>query len=167
MNQLVLPNDTNTLNNLMGGILLHWMDIAAAISAQKHAGTVCVTAAVDNVSFAMPIKLGHVVTISAKVVRAFNTSLEVHLEVWAQDLIEGSKYKCNEAFYTFVSLNSEGKRIGVPQLKPESDQERELYENSLLRRQMKLLMAGKIKIKDAAEIHDLFRKWLEDHEKHS
>ena len=77
MNELVLPNDTNTLNNLMGGRLLHWMDIAAAISGQKHCNRIVVTASVDNVSFKHPIKLGDVVTIEARVTRAFTTSVIV------------------------------------------------------------------------------------------
>ena len=83
MNELVLPNDTNTLNNLMGGRLLHWMDIAAAIAAQKHCSRIVVTASVDHVSFQHAIKLGDVVTIEAKVSRAFNTSVEVRVFVWA------------------------------------------------------------------------------------
>ena len=86
MNELVLPNDTNTLNNLMGGRLLHWMDIAAAISAQKHCNRTVVTASVDNVSFKHPIKLGDVVNIEAKITRAFNTSVEVRLAVLASPL---------------------------------------------------------------------------------
>jgi len=91
MNELVLPNDTNTLNNLMGGRLLHWMDIAAAISAQKHCNRIVVTASVDNVSFKQPIKLGDVITIEAKVTRAFNTSVEVRLDVWAENIPSGSR----------------------------------------------------------------------------
>ena len=86
MSELVLPNDTNTLGNLMGGKLMHWMDIAAAISAMKHCNAPVVTASVDNVSFASPIKLGNLLTIESKVTRAFNTSMEVYLRVWAEDL---------------------------------------------------------------------------------
>src|ERR1700739_3356427 len=103
MNELVLPNDTNTLHNLMGGRLLHWMDICSAIAAQKHANAICVTAAVNNVAFNQAIKLGDVVTLQAKCVRSFNTSMEIHIEVWRQNLKEGNKVKCNEAFYTFVA----------------------------------------------------------------
>ena len=99
MNELVLPNDTNTLNSLMGGRMLHWMDIAAAISAQKHCNNIVVTASVDNVSFHHPIKLGDVITIEAKVSRAFNTSLEVRLDVWAENIPSGSRVKSNEAYY--------------------------------------------------------------------
>ncbi|HJP61844.1 MAG TPA: acyl-CoA thioesterase [Mucilaginibacter sp.] len=105
MNELVLPNDTNTLHNLMGGRLLHWMDIAAAISAQKHCNRIVVTASVDNVSFKNAIKLGDVVTIEAKVTRAFTTSVEVRLDVWAQNIPSATKVKSNEAYYTFVAVD--------------------------------------------------------------
>jgi acyl-CoA hydrolase len=108
MNELVLPNDTNTLNNLMGGRLLHWMDIAAAISAQKHCNRVVVTASVDNVSFKHPIKLGDVITIEAKVSRAFTTSVEVRMDVYAENIPSGTKVKSNEAYYTFVALTKTG-----------------------------------------------------------
>jgi len=118
MNELVLPNDTNTLNNLMGGRLLHWMDIAAAISAQKHCNRIVVTASVDNVSFQHPIKLGDVITINAQVTRAFNTSVEVLLSVWAENIPSGSRVKSNEAFYTFVALDQDGKTVQVPGITP-------------------------------------------------
>src|ERR1700712_3732213 len=107
MNELVLPNDTNTLNNLMGGRLLHWMDIAAAIAAQKHCNRIVVTASVDNVSFKHAVKLADVITIESKVTRAFNTSVEVRLDVWAQNIPSGSKIKSNEAYYTFVALDND------------------------------------------------------------
>src|ERR1700751_5389848 len=86
MNELVLPNDTNTLGNLMGGRLMHWMDIAAAISSQKHCNCPVVTASVDNVSFAKPIKLGNLLTIESRLTRSFHTSMEVYLRVWGEDL---------------------------------------------------------------------------------
>src|SRR5690606_10019030 len=105
MNELVLPNDTNTLNNLMGGRLLHWMDIAAAISAQKHCNRIVVTASVDNVSFRHPVKLGDVISIEAQVTRAFNTSVEVRLTVYAQNIPSGTRIQSNQAYYTFVALD--------------------------------------------------------------
>ena len=109
MTQLVLPNDTNNLDNLRGGTLLHWMDLASAISAQKHSNQIVVTASVDHVSFENPIKKGDVVTLKAKVTRAFNTSMEVHIEVWAENIPAKRKMKSNEAFFTFVALNDLGK----------------------------------------------------------
>lgn len=157
MNELVLPNDTNTLNNLMGGRLLHWMDIAAAISAQKHCNRIVVTASVDNVSFKHPVKLGDVISIEAKVTRAFNTSVEVQLVVWAQNIPSGTKVRSNEAFYTFVAIDQNGRTIQVPQLEPETDEEKKLYAGALQRRELRLVLAGKLKPKDATEIQNLFR----------
>src|SRR2546430_13976803 len=94
MTELVLPNDTNTFGNLMGGRLMYWMDIAAALAAMKHCGTPVVTASVDNISFENPIKLGNVVHIEARVSRAFNTSMEVHMNVWGEDALH--QYKRSE-----------------------------------------------------------------------
>lgn len=156
MNELVLPNDTNTLNNLMGGRLLHWMDIAAAMSAQKHSNRTVVTASVDNVSFKQPIKLGDVVNIEAKVTRAFNTSVEVRLDVWAQNIPSGTKVKSNEAYYTFVALDTDGNTVSVPELRPETGEEISLFEGALRRRQLRLILSGKMKPDDATELKALF-----------
>ena len=156
MNELVLPNDTNTLNNLMGGRLLHWMDIAAAISAQKHCNNIVVTASVDNVSFSHPIKLGDVVTIHAKVTRAFNTSVEVRLDVWAENIPSGHRVKSNEAYYTFVAVDNNSKTISVPTLVPQTEEEKELFNGALRRRQLRLILGGKMKPDDATELKALF-----------
>jgi len=156
MNELVLPNDTNPLNNLMGGRLLHWMDIAAAISAQKHCNRVVVTASVDNVSFQHPIKLGDVVTLHAKVTRAFNTSVEVRLVVWAENIPSGEKIKSNEAYYTFVALDENGKNVPVPGINPETEKEQELFDGALRRRQLRLILGGKMNPDDATELKALF-----------
>lgn len=157
MNELVLPNDTNPLNNLMGGRLLHWMDIAAAIAAQKHSNRVVVTASVDNVSFQHPVKLGDVITIKAKVTRAFNTSLEVRIIVWAENIPTGTKIKSNEAFYTFVALDNDGKTVPVPALIAQTDGEKELFEGALRRRQLRLILGGRMKPEDATELKALFK----------
>lgn len=156
MNELVLPNDTNTLNNLMGGRLLHWMDIAAAISAQKHCNRIVVTASVDNVSFKQPIKLGDVITIEAKVTRAFNTSVEVRLDVWAENIPSGARVKSNEAYYTFVAIDQSGRTIPVPEILPETEDEIELFAGALRRRQLRLILSGKMKANDAKELRALF-----------
>jgi acyl-CoA hydrolase len=156
MNELVLPNDTNPLNNLMGGRLLHWMDIAAAISAQKHCNRVVVTASVDNVSFQHPIKLGDVVTIQAKVTRAFHTSVEVRLVVWAENIPSGEKVKSNEAYYTFVALDENGKTVPVPSITPETEKEQALFDGALRRRQLRLILGGKMNPDDATELKALF-----------
>ncbi|HMG69075.1 MAG TPA: acyl-CoA thioesterase, partial [Chitinophagaceae bacterium] len=106
MTEIVLPNDTNVFGNLMGGRLMYWMDIAAAIAAQKHCNGHVVTASVDNISFENPVRIGNTVHIEARVTRAFNTSMEIHLKVWGEDHIQQYKYKSNEAYYTFVALDS-------------------------------------------------------------
>mgnify|MGYP002633569589 len=156
MNELVLPNDTNTLNNLMGGRLLHWMDIAAAISAQKHCNNIVVTASVDNVSFKHAIKLGDVITIEAKVTRSFSTSMEVRIDVWAENIPSGTRVRSNEAYYTFVAIDADGKTVPVPELMPESELEKKLFDGALRRRQLRLVLAGKMKANDATELKALF-----------
>lgn len=158
MTELVLPNDTNTFGNLMGGRLMYWMDIAAALAAMKHCSSPVVTASVDNISFEAPIKLGNVVHIEAKVSRAFNSSMEVHLNVWGEDAIQQYKYKSNEAYYTFVALDPNGKPRPVPGLTPESEEEKKLFEGALRRRQIRLILGGKMKPDDAAELKALFIK---------
>jgi len=159
MTELVLPNDTNTLGNLMGGRLMHWMDIAAAISAMRHCNTPVVTASVDNVSFALPIKLGNILTIESKVTRSFNSSMEVYLKVWAEDLNAQTRYLSNEAYLTFVSLSSEeGKPAKVAELIPETEEEKEKYAGALRRRQLRLILGGKMKVDDASELKALFFK---------
>jgi acyl-CoA hydrolase len=156
MTEIVLPNDTNVLNNLRGGKILHWMDIACAIAGGKHSNAVVVTASVDNVSFENPIKLGDVVTITAKVTRAFNTSMELHCEVWAENLPSQTRYKCNEAYYTFVALDSNGKPKKVTGLVPETDEEKKQYEMAMRRRELRLVLAGRLKASDAKELKAVF-----------
>jgi acyl-CoA hydrolase len=154
MNEIVLPNDTNGLGNMMGGRLLHLMDICAAISAQRHANRVCVTASVDTVEFQAPIFLGDVVVIESQVNRAFRTSLEIELNVWAENPREQSRRKCNRAFFTFVALDDEGRPVDVPPIHPETDEEKIRYENAGKRREMRLLMSGRIKLEDAEQMKE-------------
>lgn len=158
MTELVLPNDTNTFGNLMGGRLMYWMDIAAALAAMKHCSAPVVTASVDNISFENPIKLGNVVHIQAKVSRSFNTSMEVHMNVWGEDALHQYKYKSNEAYYTFVALDPNGKPRKVPELVPETPEEVKLFEGALRRRQLRLILGGKMKPDDATELKALFGK---------
>jgi acyl-CoA hydrolase len=153
--KIVLPNDTNVLANLMGGQLLNWMDITAGISAQRHSRRVVVTASVNNVSFNHPIKLGDVVTIEAKVSRAFTSSMEVYLDVYV-DLSNGTKKKSNEAIYTFVAVDQNGSPIEVPELLAETELEKERYAGALRRRQLSLILAGKMKPEAATELKALF-----------
>jgi acyl-CoA hydrolase len=152
MTEIVLPNDTNSLHNLRGGKILHWMDIASAIAAGKHSNAVVVTASVDNVSFENPIKLGDVVTITAKVTRTFNTSMETHIEVWAENLPSQTRYKCNEAYYTFVALDSNGKPKTSTPLLPETETEKKMFDSALARRELRLVLAGRMKMNDTKEL---------------
>ncbi len=156
MTELVLPNDTNVFGNLMGGRLMYWMDIAAALSAQKHANAPVVTASVDNISFEAPIKLGNAVYIEAKVTRAFTSSMEVHMIVWSEDLQHRNRYKSNEAYYTFVALDGNGRPSPVPQLTPETEQELRLFDGAIRRRQLRLILGGKMKPNDASELKAFF-----------
>lgn len=156
MNEIVLPNDTNTFGNLMGGRLMYWMDIAAGIAAGKHCNIPSMTASVDNLSFKNPIKLGNVVHIEAKVCRAFTTSMEIHLKVWGEDLIHQYNYESNEAYLTFVALDPAGKPTPVPALIPETEDEQRLFDGALRRRQLRLILAGKMKPDDANELKALF-----------
>ncbi len=156
MTELVLPNDTNNFGNLMGGRLMYWMDIAAALAAMKHCGAPVVTASVDNISFESPIKIGNVVHIEAKVTRAFNSSMEVHMNVWGEDAIQQHKYKSNEAYYTFVALDPNGKSKPVNKLVPETADEQKLFDGALRRRQLRLVLGGKMKAADADELKALF-----------
>jgi acyl-CoA hydrolase len=158
MTELVLPNDTNTFGNLMGGRLMYWMDIAAALAAMKHCGAPVVTASVDNISFENPIRLGNVVHIEASLTRSFNSSMEVHLNVWGEDAIQQYRYKSNEAYYTFVALDPNGKPRTVNKLIPETEEENKLYEGALQRRQLRLILGGKMKPEDAAELKAFFFK---------
>lgn len=156
MSELVLPNDANLLNNLMGGKLMYWMDIAAALAAQRHCNSVVVTASVDNISFNNPIKVGNLLTIESKVTRAFNTSMEVFIRVYGEDLQAQEKYLSNEAYLTFVALGSNGKPKQVPELIPETEEEKKMYDGALRRRQLRLILGGKMKPQDADELKALF-----------
>lgn len=156
MTELVLPNDTNTLNNLMGGRLMHWMDIVSAISAQRHSNCMVVTASVDNISFKHPIHLGNVVTLKANVTRAFNTSMEVRIHVEAEDIPSGKKIDSNSAYFTFVALDRSGNRIEVPQIEPETPDEVAQFESALRRRQLRLILANRMNPQDANELKSIF-----------
>lgn len=156
MNELVLPNDTNMLNNLMGGRLLHMMDIAAAICGQRHSNRTVVTASVDNVSFQHAIHMGDLVTVQAKVTRAFNTSIEIRLDVWAENIPSGKKVKSNAAYYTFVAVDQSGRPIPVPAVRPETEEEQKEYDGALRRRQLRLILAGKMTPDEATELKALF-----------
>ena len=153
---IVLPDDTNTLGNLMGGRLMYWMDVIAAVAAHRHCGRVVVTASVNNISFNQPIGLGDFVTLEAKVSRAFGSSMEVYIDVWVEDHKTAHKTKCKEAIFTFVAVDQIGNTIEVLELIPESSVELERFDGALRRRQLSLILAGRMKPKDATELKAIF-----------
>ena len=154
--KVVLPNDTNPLGNLFGGELLAWMDMIASVSAHRHSKRVVVTASVNNVSFQQPIRQSSIVTLEAKVSRAFNSSMEVFVDVFLEDPLKGTRLKCNEAIYTFVAVDQNGEPIHVPELIPETEEEKIRYIGALRRKELSLILAGKMKASDAIELKKLF-----------
>lgn len=154
INEIVLPNDTNSLGNMMGGRLLHLMDKCAAISAQRHANRVCVTASVDNVQFQAPIHGSEVVVIESQVNRAFHTSMEVELNVRAENPREQTERTCNRAFYTFVAIDESGETVPVPPVDPQTETEIERYEAAAKRREVRLVLAGRMELRDASNLVD-------------
>jgi len=156
MTEIVLPNDTNTLGNLMGGRLLHWMDICAAISAQRCCNRVVVTASVNNVSFTHPIKLGDIITLEAKVSRSFTSSLEIYIDVFVEDHKSGERTICNNAIFTFVAVDQLGSPIAVPEVIPETSEEKSRYASALRRRQLSLILANKMDPAEATELKAMF-----------
>lgn len=153
---IVLPDDTNTLGNLMGGRLMYWMDVIAAVSAHRHCGRVVVTASVNNISFNEPIRLGDFVTLEAKVSRAFGSSMEVFIDVIVEDHTNSTVKKCNEAIFTFVAVDQVGHAIEVPPLIPETESEKQRYDAALRRKQLSLILAGRMPASDATELKSLF-----------
>lgn len=156
MTEMVMPNDTNTLGNLMGGNIMRMMDIAGAICAQKHCNRIVVTASVDNVSFKRAIPLGNVVTLEARVTRSFNSSLEIMVDVYSENIPAGTKEHTNQAFLTFVAVDQTGRPIEVPLLEVETDEEKTLYDGALRRRELRLILAGRMKPTEATMLKELF-----------
>lgn len=156
MTDLVLPSETNPLNNLFGGELLARMDRAASIAARRHSRRIVVTASVNHVAFNKAVPLGSVVTVEAAVSRAFTTSMEIFIDVWVEDRESGSRSKANEAIYTFVAVDETGSPVQIPSLEPETDLEKSRFEAALRRKQLALVLAGKMKPEDATELKALF-----------
>ncbi|TSE05990.1 MULTISPECIES: acyl-CoA thioesterase [Aquimarina] len=156
LTDFVLTGETNSLNNLFGGELLARMDRAAGIAAGRHSRRVVVTASVNHVAFNKAIPLGSVVTVEAKVSRAFTSSMEVYIDVWVEDRQSGEKTKANEAIYTFVAVNESGTPVAVPSINPQTTLEKQRYDAALRRKQLSLVLAGKMKPDDATELKALF-----------
>lgn len=154
-----MPNDTNPQGNLMGGNMLRWMDICCAICAGKHCAKPVVTASVDNVAFQSAIKNGEVITLEANVTRAFNTSIEVYVEVFAATMQGTHPRRTHHAFFTFVALDRDnGSPVPVPELLPLTDIEQQRYEAALNRRELRLVLAGRLKPEQAGQLQELFRQ---------
>lgn len=156
LTDLVLPSETNPINNLFGGELLARMDRAASIAAGRHSRRIVVTASVNHVAFNRAIPLGSVVTVEAKVSRAFSSSMEVYIDVWIEDRESGESIKANEAIYTFVAVDEMGRPMKVPELIPETALEKKRYEAALRRKQLSLVLAGKMEPSEATELKALF-----------
>lgn len=155
MTEMIMPNDTNPMGNLMGGNLLRLMDIACGICAGKHTEAHVVTASVDHVSFEKPIRVGDIVTIEASVTRAFRTSIEVYVEVFAADIKGQNPRRCNHAYFTFVALNEQnGTPVPVPALLPLNEIEQQRYESAPRRREVRLILSGRIKPSEATLVKD-------------
>ena len=156
MTDLVLPSETNPLNNLFGGELLARMDRAASITARRHSRRVAVTASVNHVAFNRSVPLGSVVTLEAAISRTFRTSMEVYIDVWMEDRVSGERTKANEAIYTFVAVDETGKPTVVPPIEPETELEKIRFDGALRRKQLSLVLAGKMKPHEATELKALF-----------
>ncbi len=153
MTEMIMPNDTNPIHNLMGGNLLRWMDIGAGVCAGKHCENYVVTVSVDNVSFEKPVPLGDVITIQCVVTRAFNTSVEVYVEVFSSDMKGGNTRRCNDAYFTFVAVDDEKKRpVEVPAVLPLTSEEESRYEDAMRRRKMRLLLSGRLNKDESAKM---------------
>ncbi len=158
LTDMVLPGETNALTNLFGGELLARMDRACSIAAQRHSRRIVVTASVNHVAFNKAVPVGSVVIVEAKVSRAFNSSMEIYADVWTEDRESGQKTKVNEGIYTFVAVDRTGTPVKVPAIKPESTLEKERYDGALRRKQLSLLLSGKITPEQATELKALFTK---------
>lgn len=156
LTDLVLPGETNYLDNLFGGELLARMDRACSIAARRHSRRIVVTVSVNHVAFNKSVPVGSVVTIEAKVSRAFKSSMEIYVDVWIEDRQSGSKTKVNEGIYTFVAVDETGKPVEIPQIVPETDLEKERYAGALRRKQLSLVLAGKMTPNEATELKALF-----------
>ncbi len=156
LTDMVLPGETNPLGNLFGGELLARMDRACSISAQRHSRRIVVTATVNHVAFNKAVPVGSVVTIEAKVSRAFKSSMEIYVDVWIEDRESRERTKVNEGIYTFVAVDRTGSPVSVPKIKPETDLEKERYEGALRRKQLSLILSGKMKPENATELKALF-----------
>ncbi len=156
LTDLVLPGETNPLNNLFGGELLSRMDRAASIAARRHSRRIVVTASVNHVAFNKAVPSGSVVTIEAKVSRSFTSSMEVYIDVWIEDRESGFRTKANEGIYTFVAVDETGTPVKVPAIEPQTALEKERFEGALRRKLLSLILGGRMQPAQATELKALF-----------
>ncbi len=157
LTDLVLPGETNPLDNLFGGELLARMDRASSIAARRHCRRIVVTASVNHVAFSKAVPVGSVLNIEAKVSRAFKSSMEIFVDVWMEDRESGQKTKVNEGIYTFVAVDETNTPVAVPQIIPETELEKERYDSALRRKQLSLVLSKKMKPSEATELKALFK----------
>lgn len=156
LTDMVLPAETNPLDNLFGGELLARMDRASSISAQRHSRRIVVTASVNHVAFNKAVPVGSVVTVEAKVSRAFTSSMEIFVDVWIEDRESQERTKVNEGIYTFVAVDATGTPVKVPKIQPETEEEKIRFDGALRRKQLSLVLSNRMKPEDATELKKLF-----------
>lgn len=135
MTEIILPNDTNTLGSLLGGRLMHFIDLTGAMAAYRHSRTHVVTAAMDHIDFIQPVHVGDLLILKSSVNRAFSTSIEVGVKVWVEHPRSGTLLHVASAYLVFVAISPEGRRLKVPQLQPETPDEHRRYADALRRRE--------------------------------
>jgi acyl-CoA hydrolase len=139
MTELVLPNDTNTLGNLLGGRLMHYIDLVAAMAAYRHARAHVVTASMDHIDFIAPVHVGDLLVLKSSLNRAFRTSMEVGVKVWVEHTIDGNLRHVASAYLTFVAVSPQGGRVRVPPLEPYTDEDKRRYHDAARRREQREL----------------------------
>jgi acyl-CoA hydrolase len=137
MTQLVLPNDANPLGALLGGRLMHWIDLAAALAAHRHSHNYVVTASIDHLDFLTPVQVGDFVILRSSVNRTFHTSMEVGVKVLVENYLAGTQSHVSSAFLTFVAVDRFGRRLPVPPVVPETEEEKQRFQDAGRRRQLR------------------------------
>jgi acyl-CoA hydrolase len=146
MTEIVLPNDTNPLNALLGGRLMHWIDMAGAMAAHRHSHHFTVTASIDHMDFLVPAHVGDIVVLRSSVNRAFNTSMEVGVKVWVENYITGQNKHVSSAYLTFVAIDVAGNRKQVPPVVPQTEEEKRRYEDAGRRREIRQAESARRKL---------------------
>jgi acyl-CoA hydrolase len=137
MTEIVLPNDANPLNALLGGRLMHWIDLAGAMAAHRHSRTYVVTASIDHMDFLVPVRVGDFVILRSSVNRVYHTSMEVGVKVWVENYLSEERRHVSSAYLTFVAIDAAGNRVAVPPVVPETEDEKRRYEDAARRREIR------------------------------